>query len=394
MSVEYPVHIKTRQTAVTTATTNSSSSSNKAAALTNGEMDMNLLNLKKAIDTVSTHYYVAHNTDGTIKPSYLQSNVHYVEDVSTTANQLQINSNGVITSLTAGVTLFVKVNTLNTGASTIQVTNTATTPDTVLGGGAKSILKNKDVALKGGELKEDEIVILNYDGSNWQVVGESAGILDNQTVGSVISFDSTGKPVVVAPGTTGQVLTATTDAPPTFTSGGASGGWTDYNFGVIPSPVTRANSSSSTVAASTANINDGSTMNLSRSLRIKHGMGTVPKHLKAYLKCISNSLDVSTHHYPENAVVYFPHQIANFNNESNYMFQMFSDVNYISYYLHGNIKLHYRPFSDSTSLANDPLYDADDIATTVKGGADFPLSISGYGTITYAKWELHILAKA
>lgn len=255
---EYPINIKTRETAVTAATTNNQPSANKGATLTNAELDQNFLNIKKSIDEISARYYVAHNTDGSIKTAYLQGDIHYVEDVSTTANQLQINSAGVITSLTAGITLFVKVNTLNTGASTIQITNTATNPDTVLGGGAKSILKNKDVALIGGELKEDEIVIMNYDGSNWQVVGESAGILDNQTVGSLITFDSTGKPVVVAPGTTGQVLTATTTSPPAFAT-------PDNNIKTF----------------------DLGTVLSSTWKRMAHNLSQPPKQLTMYLECIT-----------------------------------------------------------------------------------------------------------
>ena len=272
---EYPINIKTRETAVTAATTNNLASANKGATLTNAEVDQ-----KKSIDEISARYYVAHNTDGSIKTAYLQGDIHYVEDVSTTANQLQINSAGVITSLAAGITLFVKVNTLNTGASTIQITNTATNPDTVLGGGAKSILKNKDVALIGGELKEDEIVIMNYDGSNWQVVGESAGILDNQTVGSLITFDSTGKPVVVAPGTKGQVLTAAENAPPTF-----------------------------------ANFTSGQELDLGTILtdtwkRKAHNLGAVPRKLSMYFECIGAGKDNASanHGYSVGDRVYFGSQ--------------------------------------------------------------------------------------
>lgn len=278
---EYPINIKTRETALTNATTNNQPSANKGATLTNAEVDQNFLNIKKSIDEISARYYVAHNTDGSIKTAYLQGDIHYVEDVSTTANQLQINSAGVITSLAAGITLFVKVNTLNTGASTIQITNTATNPDTVLGGGAKSILKNKDVALIGGELKEDEIVIMNYDGSNWQVVGESAGILDNQTVGSLITFDSTGKPVVVAPGTTGQVLTATTTSPPAFATPDNNIKTFDLGSVVVPNE------------------------SIGVWKRVVHNLGTgvKPKHITMYLECINSG--TSTHKWNAGDRIYY-----------------------------------------------------------------------------------------
>ena len=79
MANETPVHIVTRQTAVNTATTNkTATSSNKGAALTNSEMDMNFLNTKKSIDTLSAQYYIAHNEDGTIKPAYIAGTTHYV----------------------------------------------------------------------------------------------------------------------------------------------------------------------------------------------------------------------------------------------------------------------------------------------------------------------------
>ncbi|MAT11000.1 MAG: hypothetical protein CMM02_08325 [Rhodopirellula sp.] len=263
MANETPVHIVTRQTAVNTATTNkTATSSNKGAALTNSEMDMNFLNTKKSIDTLSAQYYIAHNEDGTIKPAYIAGTTHYVEDTSTNANQLAVAIGG-LTSLTAGLQLLVKVKTLNTGSSTITVSNSATSPPTVLGGGAKGIFKSKDVGLVAGELKADEIVNLVFDGTQFQVLNEGEEILDNQTVGSLITFDSTGKAVVVAPGTTGQVLTATTTSPPAFVT--PSTGFVEVDLGTI--------------------LGDN-WKRATHGLKV-NGVNTAPKILNMYFECIN-----------------------------------------------------------------------------------------------------------
>jgi len=265
MANETPVNIITRQTAVNTTTTNKNASnvtinsSNKGAALTNAEMDMNFLNTKKSIDTLSAQYYIAHNEDGTIKPAYIAGTTHYVEDTSTNANQLAVAIGG-LTSLTAGLQLLVKVKTLNTGSSTITVSNSATSPPTVLGGGAKGIFKSKDVALVAGELKADEIVNLVFDGTQFQVLNEGEEILDNQTVGSLITFDSAGKAVVVAPGTTGQVLTATDSQPPAFAT--SDNNIKEYDLGSVPPRSWK---------------------------RMLHNLTEPPKHMTMYLECINNA---------------------------------------------------------------------------------------------------------
>ena len=231
MSVEYPVNVKTRQTAVNTSTTNSASASNKGAALTNTEMDMNLLNLKKAIDTVSAHFYVAHNTDGSLKPGQVNvddlatqsidyskiKSLHYVEDSSTTANQITVTVND-LSALEEGMMFFVQVKTANTAATTLEVSNASG----AISGGAKSLFKNKDVALTSGDLKADEIIGAIYDGAAFQLLGGGAdssialSALANQSVGTMITFDTNGAPALVTAGTTNEVLTAETGKAPSF----------------------------------------------------------------------------------------------------------------------------------------------------------------------------------
>jgi hypothetical protein len=72
---------------------------------------------------------------------------------------------GGITSYVAGFGIFVKFTNANTGAATLNV-NTL---------GAKAIKKNGAVALAAGDISAGQIVLLVYDGTNFQVVGGGGG---------------------------------------------------------------------------------------------------------------------------------------------------------------------------------------------------------------------------
>jgi hypothetical protein len=68
---------------------------------------------------------------------------------------------GGITAYAAGFTIVVKFTNGNTGASTLNVNSL----------GAKSIVKNGATALASGDIAANQILILTYDGTNFQVVG-------------------------------------------------------------------------------------------------------------------------------------------------------------------------------------------------------------------------------
>ena len=227
---EYPVNIKTRETAVTAATSNNQASANKGATLTNAEVDMNFLNLKKSIDTLSTTFHIAHNTDGSLKSGQVTADdlaaqsidysklksFHYVTDSSSTANQIAVTVSD-LTGLVAGMVFFIKVATANTAATHITVSNS----NGPLAGGQKSLLKDKDVSLTSGELKVNEVIAAIYDGNAFQLLsGGNASIglsaLSNQTAGALISFDSSGVASLVTGGSDNEVLTAETGKAPSF----------------------------------------------------------------------------------------------------------------------------------------------------------------------------------
>ena len=63
-------------------------------------------------------------------------------------------------SLTTGMHVFFKANTANTGAATLNVN----------GLGAVAIKKYKDVDVQTGDIKAGQLCLLEYDGTNWQLL--------------------------------------------------------------------------------------------------------------------------------------------------------------------------------------------------------------------------------
>ena len=236
------VKVVTRSTAPTTTKTNpeygeSDTSTNKGAALTSSEMDMNLLNLKDAIEGTSTRFDEAHNENGSLKALSVDGgdlsansvdyskikSVHYGVDGGSVANAMTFAATG-LAALEDGMLFLVKVSNANTGAATLEVTGSSGSL------GAKSVYKNKNTPLISGDLKAGEMVGMLYDLSNtaFQLLGGGVedsialSALATQTTGSLISFGANGIASVVPPGTTGQVLTATTSSAPAFATQGGN----------------------------------------------------------------------------------------------------------------------------------------------------------------------------
>jgi hypothetical protein len=232
------VKVITRSTAPTTTKTNpeygeSDTSTNKGAALTSSEMDMNLLNLKDAIEGTSTRFDEAHNEDGSLKALSVDGgdlsansvdyskikSVHYGVDGGSAANTLTFTAAG-LAALEDGMLFLVKVSNANTGATTLEVTGSSGSL------GAKSVYKNKNTPLISGDLKAGEMVGMLYDLSNtaFQLLGGGVedsialAALATQSSGNLISFATGGgAPVLISAGSVGQVLTANSNnEPPSF----------------------------------------------------------------------------------------------------------------------------------------------------------------------------------
>ena len=274
------VKVVTRSTASNTSATNpaygeSDTSTNKGAALTSSEMDMNLLNLKDAIEGTSTRFDEAHNEDGSIKSLSVDGgdlsansvdyskikSVHYGVDGGSAANTITFSATG-LAALEDGMLFLVKVSNANTGAATLEVTGSSGSL------GAKSVYKNKNTPLISGDLKAGEMVGMLYDLSNtaFQLLGGGVedsialAALATQSSGNLISFATGGgAPVLVPAGSVGQVLTATANneppsfqnigiaplieltspSPDTTTGGGVQTGESNGQFWVPPSGVTK-----------------------------------------------------------------------------------------------------------------------------------------------------------
>jgi hypothetical protein len=81
---------------------------------------------------------------------------------------------GGITAYSTGFTIFVKFTNANTGAATLNVNSL----------GAKAIKKSGTTALAAGDIAADQILALQYDGTNFQVVGGGGGA----TITDALSF--------------------------------------------------------------------------------------------------------------------------------------------------------------------------------------------------------------
>lgn len=80
---------------------------------------------------------------------------------SGTANTYSVTVPWTVT-LTAGLELTIKAAHTNTGASTLAVN----------GGTAKAVTKTGTTALAGGEINANQIIIVIYDGTEWQLISQ------------------------------------------------------------------------------------------------------------------------------------------------------------------------------------------------------------------------------
>ena len=136
--------------------------------------------------------------NGTVENTKLK-NIFYAADTSSTANSIVFTVTGASgqTSLSAGDLFLVKANTANTGSvtATITINSQALSPIT--------LKKNLTNNLVSGQIKQNEMIAMIYDGTNLQVISDSLGALanfNNSTAGSMISYGSTGAPAAAPAG--------------------------------------------------------------------------------------------------------------------------------------------------------------------------------------------------
>jgi hypothetical protein len=70
-----------------------------------------------------------------------------------------------IAALVAGLTVTFLANTANTGGATLEITSV---------GDLDAILKQHDVALASNDIEAGQIVVVVFDGTNWQMVSQIA----------------------------------------------------------------------------------------------------------------------------------------------------------------------------------------------------------------------------
>lgn len=96
-----------------------------------------------------------------------------------TANNYILTPSPAIVSYEEGLTYLVKINATNTGASQVNVS----------GLGNVDIVKLVDTNLSGGELVEDTIYRIVYDGSNFQIIGTTTYGFKNANITSAATVN-------------------------------------------------------------------------------------------------------------------------------------------------------------------------------------------------------------
>src|SRR3990167_6642466 len=131
----------------------------------------------------------------------IDSNLKYAVDTGA-ADAYLIAPSPPITAYTTGQIFYMKATNANTGASTVNVNSL----------GIKSIVKNQNTALQANNILANQIVILQYDGTNFELLNPipetGTQTLTNKTITTPAIITST-----LAIGTAPFALTSTTVNP-------------------------------------------------------------------------------------------------------------------------------------------------------------------------------------
>jgi len=114
---------------------------------------------------------------------------------SGSANTIVITPSPAVTSYTAGNHYFIKVAATNTGATTININ----------GLGVKSLKKSVTTDLNAGDVLANQIILVDYDGTNFQLIGGIGGGGGGGGIGTKLYIDTTTV-TVAGTVTTEQVL--------------------------------------------------------------------------------------------------------------------------------------------------------------------------------------------
>lgn len=113
--------------------------------------------------SLTGNQFITANWATTVLPLNAAFNT-YFEDTGT-VNTIVITPSPSIGAYTAGQKFFIKVANTNTGATTINVN----------GLGAKSLYKQVTVDIGGGAILAGQIILVAYDGTNFQLIGGAGG---------------------------------------------------------------------------------------------------------------------------------------------------------------------------------------------------------------------------
>jgi len=91
------------------------------------------------------------------------NNVSHLQGLTTATGTDTYAVTGGITAYTTGFSIFVKFTNANTGAATLNVNSL----------GAKAIKKSGTTDVDAGDISGSQILLLQYDGTNFQIVGGS-----------------------------------------------------------------------------------------------------------------------------------------------------------------------------------------------------------------------------
>lgn len=132
------------------------SDAGRAKAITEDNLEIHIANSTTFIDELTNNNTFINQI---FNNNTFAAGDYFVDTGS--ANAIVITPTTAITSYTAGRKYFVKVIANNTGATTINVN----------GLGTKTIKKNVTVDLSTGDLLAGQIILVDYDGTNFQLIG-------------------------------------------------------------------------------------------------------------------------------------------------------------------------------------------------------------------------------
>lgn len=130
-----------------------------------------------------------------------------------------------VTAYAIGQQFVFTANTVNTGAASLNVN----------GLGAKTIKKNHDQDLENGDIEAGSVVLVTYDGTNFQMLNQQSSMPTTAILNTTTTF-FTDNPIGVTAGVT--YFNCTFDGPGTASNATSSGFLDDATYPILSTPVT------------------------------------------------------------------------------------------------------------------------------------------------------------